>query len=35
LRQFVTWVVLAASMVTALSTIADGVHALMDLISTL
>ena len=35
LRQFVTWVMLAASMVTALSTIADGVHALMDLISTL
>ena len=35
LRQFVTWVLLAASMVAALSTIADGVHALMNLISTL
>ena len=35
LRQFVTWVLLAASVVAALSTIADGVHALMDLISTL
>jgi len=35
LRQFVTWVLLTASMVAALSTIADGAHALMDLISEL
>jgi hypothetical protein len=31
----VTWVLLAASVVAALSTIAGGVHVLMDLISTL
>jgi len=35
LRQSVTWVLLAASVVAALSTIAGGVHVLMDLISTL
>ena len=35
LRQFVTWVLLVASVVAALSTIADGVSVLVELISTL
>lgn len=33
LRRFVVWVLLAASLVAALSTLADGVHTLIDLIS--
>jgi hypothetical protein len=33
LRRFVVWVLLAASLVAALSTLAHGVHTLIDLIS--
>jgi hypothetical protein len=33
LRRFVVWVLLAASLVAALSTLADSVHTLIDLIS--
>lgn len=33
LRRFMVWVLLAASLVAALSTLANGVHTLIDLIS--
>ena len=33
LRRFLVWVLLVASVLAALSTIADGLHALIDLIS--